>query len=47
VIAIERAGLALSVLARHIEPTTRPLPPDQQVMGQYAEACCGLRGEKG
>ena len=27
VIAIERAGLALAVLARHIEPTTRSLPP--------------------
>jgi hypothetical protein len=21
--------------------------PDQQVLGQYAEACSGLRGEKG
>jgi hypothetical protein len=47
VIAIERAGLALAALADMRTGDTPFAPPDQQVMGQYAEACGGQRGEKG
>ena len=45
-IAIERAGLALAALARNENRRYDHYHLDQQVVGQYAEACVGLRGEK-
>ena len=41
-------GLPLTALARHIiTGVTLIAPPDQLKVDQYAEACSGLRGEKG
>jgi hypothetical protein len=47
VIAVERAGSALATSARHENRRYAYYQPDQQVVGQYAEAFSGLRGKRG